>query len=243
MRTKCLIIDDEPLAIEIIESYLQKVEGFEVVAKFNNPLDAFDFLQKKSIDLMFLDIQMPKLSGIEFVKTLKKVPKIIFTTAYRDYAVEGFELDVLDYLIKPISFERFLKAINKYYQAGSMPAQLLVNNPEHPNVAEDPHFYVKENKKMVKIYLKDILYIESIKDYVKIYAINKAVVTKQQISFFEEILPTEQFLRIHRSFIVSVSKIEAFSSSTVEVGKKELPIGRSYKNMVLNTLNTKSDSL
>jgi DNA-binding LytR/AlgR family response regulator len=241
MKVKCLIVDDEPLATDIIESYIQKIEGLEVVEKCNNAVAAFEVLHQKHVDLVFLDIQMPALTGIDFLKTLSKMPKIIITTAYREYALQSYDFDVVDYLLKPISFERFLKAVNKYFQQNPGGNIIVSNSPDNSLMKDDAAIYVKENKKMVIVHLKDILYIESIKDYVKIYTATKSVITKQQISFIEQLLPAENFLRIHRSFIVAVAKIEAFSSNTVEIGKKELPIGRSYKNIVMNTLNVKSD--
>lgn len=234
MKIKCLIVDDEPLAIDIIESYIEKIDRLEIVAKCNNAVKAFEILQQKSVDLVFLDIQMPKLTGIDFLKAIKNPPKIIFTTAYRDFAVEGFELDVLDYLVKPISFDRFLKAVNKYYQYASPPKQPIAEKKQ-----TDDAIYVKENKKVVKIHIADIYYIESIKDYVKIHTKAKSVVTKQQISYFEDNLPEGKFLRIHRSFIIAIDKIEAFSSNAVDIDIEELPIGRSYKNSVLQVLNPK----
>ena len=235
MKIKCLIVDDEPLATEIIESYLDRLDDMEVVAKCNNALRAFEILQKEDIDLLFLDIQMPKLTGIDFLKTLKNPPKVILTTAYREYALQGYELDVLDYLLKPISFERFFKAVSKMYKKGSD-----VNDGSGlraPANGNEPYIYLKADKKMVKVLLNDIRYIESLKDYVRIKTSGRDVITHQTISYFEEKLPEDQFIRIHRSFIVPINKIETFSASAIEVPGKELPIGRMYKNQVLEVLN------
>jgi len=241
MKTKCLIVDDEPLAIEVIEAHIQKFDDMEIVDKCTNAIKAFEILRQKDIDLIFLDIQMPKLTGLEFLRTLKNPPKVIITTAYREYAVEGYELDIVDYLLKPISFERFLKAIHKYYQTQS-PDFLIYNESENaPSMEQSAFFYVKSNKKIFKIYLNDIIYIESLKDYVKIVTSTNSVVTKQQISNFEEKLPSQKFIRIHRSFIVSIPKIGAFTATTVELEGKELPIGRSYKNAVFETLKIDED--
>ena len=234
---KCIIIDDEPLAIEVIESYIDRLDDFEIVAKCSNALKAFEILQKQTINVIFLDIQMPKLTGIEFLKSLQNPPQIIFTTAYRDYAIESYELDIVDYLLKPISFDRFLKGIGKLYRENKTiePASPSLQITEK----EDSYIYLKVDKKMVKILLKDILYIESLKDYVRIKTTEKTVVSHQKISYLEEKLPEECFMRIHRSYIVSLSKVESYSSTTIEVPNQELPIGRNYKNQVLTVLNGK----
>ncbi len=233
----CLLVDDEPLAMDVIASYLENVTGFEVVAKCKNALEAFEVLQTQEIDLIFLDIQMPQLNGIEFVKTLTNPPKIIFTTAHRDYAIEGFELDAIDYLLKPISFGRFMKAINKIQRK---PAVATIVTPESIPVSSNtvPFLYIKMDKKILKVYLDKISYIESQKDYVRIVLEDdNDVVTKQKISYLEQRLPSGQFLRIHRSYIVAVNKITAFSSINIEIDKIELPIGRSYKQFVMEALN------
>lgn len=231
MGVKCIIVDDEPLAIEILESYVAKVEQLQLVGTFRNAVSAFTFLQQNSVDLIFLDIQMPKLSGIDFLKTLKHPPKVIFTTAFRDYAVQGFELEIVDYLLKPIPFERFLKAVAKVlHQPASQ--QLPVKQEALP----DNYVYFKVDKKMIKTRMADVLYIESIKDYVKVKTSDKEIVTQQKISYLEESLPREQFLRIHRSFIVNLEKIDAYSATDVEIGKHSIPIGRNYKNDVMKIL-------
>ena len=236
MKTKCLIVDDEPLAVEIIESYLHKLDNMEVVGKCNNAIKAFEVLQKEQVDLLFLDIQMPKLTGIDFLKTLKNPPKVVLTTAYREYALESYELDVVDYLLKPISFERFFKAVSKVYRQENEGSNVF-REKENFTTEEEPYLYLKADKKMVKVMLKDILYIESLKDYVRVKTPSKDVITHQTISYFEEKLSEDAFLRIHRSFIVPIGKIETFSASAVEVPGKELPIGRIYKNNVLAVLN------
>jgi len=232
MKTKCIIVDDEPLAIEVIESHLKKFKEIDILARCNDAIEAFEILKNKSVDLIFLDIQMPQLTGLDFLKSLAKPPKVIITTAYREYALEGYELDVVDYLLKPISFERFMKAINKYYQCVNNSVIISDNSS-----VQDSYIYVKADKKVIKILLKDIFYIESLKDYVQIYTIRKSIVTKNQIGFLEEKLPADKFVRIHKSYIVSISRIDAFTSNTIEIKNKELPIGRSYKNLVLKTLN------
>lgn len=231
MSVKCIIVDDEPLAIEILESYVARVDQLELVGSFRNAVSAFTFLQQNYVELIFLDIQMPKLSGIDFLKTLKQPPKVIFTTAFRDYAVQGFELEIVDYLLKPIPFERFLKAVAKVLHQPGPP--ISQNKPE---AITDNYVYFKVDKKMIKTRMADVLYIESIKDYVKVKTPDKEIITQQKISYLEESLPREQFLRIHRSFIVNLEKIDAYSATDVEIGKLSIPIGRNYKNDVMKVL-------
>ena len=231
----CIIVDDEPLAIEIMESYVQKIDHLTLKGSFRNAVAAFSFLQQQSVDLIFLDIQMPKLNGIDFLKTLKNPPKVIFTTAFRDYALDGFELEVIDYLLKPIPFERFLKSVSRILPQPSLnevPVKTVM--PETPK--EQPLFF-KVDKKMVKVNLSDILYIESVKDYVKVKTADKEIITQQKISYLEESLPQHTFLRIHRSFLAAISKIDSYSACEIEIGKIQLPIGRNYKNDVLKTLS------
>jgi len=228
---KCIIVDDEPLAIEILESYVARIDELELVGTFRNGIAAFTFVQQNPVDLIFLDIEMPKLSGIEFLKTLKKSPKVIITTAYRDYAIEGFELEVIDYLLKPIPFERFLKSVGKVLSSAKEP--IAAPTP----VAQDSFIYFKVDKKMVKTRIADILYIESIKDYVKVRTIDKEIVTQQKISYLDESLPRMQFLRIHRSFIVNTDHIDAYTATDVEISKFKVPIGRNYKNDVMKALS------
>ena len=223
---KCIIVDDEPLAIEILESYVSKIDQLEIAGTFRNAVSAFAFLQQNTVDLIFLDIQMPKLSGIDFLRTLKNPPKVILTTAFRDYALDGFELEVVDYLLKPIPFERFLKAVAKVLH---QPAAAAVT-PKPDAAAADSFVYFKVDKKMIKTRMADILYIESIKDYVKVKTADKEIITQQKISYLEESLPRDLFLRIHRSFIVNVERIDAYSATDVEIGKHFVPIGRNYKN-------------
>ncbi|MEY2905252.1 MAG: hypothetical protein RJA52_1268 [Bacteroidota bacterium] len=238
MKIHCLIIDDEPLALEILSAYIEKVDGLFLVGKCSNPVQAFEILQTEKIDLIFLDIQMPRLTGIEFVHSITKPPKIIFTTAFRDYASEAFDLDAVDYLLKPFSFARFLRSIGKAYQQFNLLHTGHSIEEDGIPIGEAECIYVKADKKMVKIVLKDIYYIESLKDYVLIYLPGKRIITKQKISYLEEKLPEGQFLRIHRSFLVSLSKIDAFNLNHVEINGKELPIGRSFKNEVAEILST-----
>lgn len=236
MKTKCLIVDDEPLARELIRGHVEKLENFEIVAECSDAMKALNVLHEKQVDLIFMDIQMPQITGIEFLKTLKRPPKVIITTAYREFALEGFELDVVDYLLKPITFERFLKSVNKYYQISQEDVHVIPGNSAEKTMDES-FIYVKENKKVVKVFLSEIKYIEGLSEYVQLYTDKRKIITKTSMAQMEEKLPGEGFLRIHKSFIVSLSKIEAFTANTIEIQGKELPIGRSYKNGVLSALN------
>ncbi len=242
MKLRCLIVDDEPLALDVLETYIARLDNLELVCRCNNAVEAYNCLQKEQIDLMFLDIQMPKLTGIDFLKSLPNPPKVIFTTAYRDYALDSYELNAVDYLLKPISFDRFLKAVSKVApaEAKAAPATGIAATPvSEPAVTnyKDAFIYLKADKKMVKVMLSDILYIESLKDYIRVKTETKEIISYQKISFLEEKLPTDKFLRIHRSFIVALDKIQAFSATAVDIGKTEIPIGRFYKNEVLQILN------
>lgn len=227
---RCLIIDDEPLAIAVIKTHLAQLSEMELVASFANPVAALETIKSEKIDLIFLDIEMPVLSGIDFIKNISIVPKVIFTTAYRNYAIESYELDVVDYLLKPISFSRFIKAINKFKTMVQLP--IIAMNDVSKEVPLDDHIYVNANKKFIKLEFDDISYVESMKDYVKIHSSNKSVVTKEPISSFAAKLPAE-FLRIHRSFIVNTKKVTAFTKVDVEINETEIPIGSSYKEAVM----------
>ncbi|WP_372948371.1 LytR/AlgR family response regulator transcription factor [Mariniphaga sp.] len=236
MKTNCLIVDDEPLARELIRNHIQKLDNFEIVGECGDAMKALEVLRNHKVDLMFMDIQMPQITGIEFLKTLKHPPQVIITTAYREYALEGFELDVVDYLLKPITFERFLKAVNKYFQV-STDNFGSVENYSPVNKNDEAFIYVKENKKVLKLHLNDILYIEGLSEYVKIHTPEKRIVTKTSMTSMEEKLPDNDFMRIHKSYIVSLRKIEAFTSTSIEIEGKGLPIGRSFKNRVAQALH------
>ena len=238
MKTKCLIVDDEPIAIQVINAHLDKIPNIEIVAKSRNALEAMEVLRLKAVDLIFLDIQMPQITGIDFIKTLSNPPKIIITTAYREFALDGFDLEVLDYLLKPISFERFLKALNRYYK--SIPNDLNPVQNNSVNKEESAFINIKADRKVLKVRLADIFYIEGLKDYVKIHTLEKVIITKENIGHIDEKLSEAGFLRIHRSFIVSIEKIKAFTAEIIEINNKELPIGLVYKNIVLNKLNYRS---
>lgn len=230
---RCLIVDDEPPAREIIRRYIEELPTLHLAGECANALQAFTLLQQQPIDLIFLDIRMPQLNGNDFLKTLKHPPKVIFTTAYPDYALEGYELDVVDYLMKPIPFDRFLKAVNKAFPSGSAKIETVSPTEEKKNEA---FVYFRADRKMVKVMLQDISYIESMKDYVKVVTANNTLITKQSISSVEEMLPEKQFIRVHRSYIISLNKIKTFTSELIEIGSTEIPIGKLYRNGVLKLL-------
>jgi len=240
MKIRCLIVDDEPLALDVLEAYIDKIDDLQLVGRLDNAIEAFNLLNREPVDLLFLDIQMPKLTGIELLRNISHPPQVIFTTAFRDYALQGYELDVVDYLLKPISFERFLRAVNKVYHTSGTPlphaAPAAAQPPAVVAPYEEAFIYLKADKKMVKVLLSDILYIESLKDYVRVRTRDKNVTAYQRISFMEEKLPEDRFMRIHRSFIVALDKIDAYCTPYVEIAGKEIPIGRNYRSEVLKTL-------
>lgn len=238
MKTKCIIIDDEPLARELIRGHVQKMENFEIVAECSNAMEAMDKLRNNNIDLMFLDIKMPQISGIEFLKTLKNPPKVIITTAFSQYALEGFELDVVDYLMKPVTFERFFKAVNKYFSTRSNQEISLENED---SMDDHAFIYVKENKKIIKIYLKEIHFIEGLNEYIRIHTDTRRVVIKSSLQAIEKKLPPELFIRVHKSYIVSIPRIRAFNATTIELENAKVRIGRNYKNQVFSALQFKSE--
>ncbi len=231
---KCLIIDDEPPAREIIHRYINELPMLECAGECGNALQSISFLQQNDIDLIFLDIKMPQINGNEFLKTIKNPPPVIFTTAHIDYAIEGYELDVIDYLLKPIKFDRFVKAVNKAFVLKGSDAVDMKQGPETP-VTEN-FVYFRCERKMVKVMLHDILYIESMKDYVKIFTTDGTVITKLSLSAVQSMLPEKDFLRTHRSYIVSASKIKSYTHELVEINKSEIPIGKLYRKEVLQAL-------
>jgi len=241
-KIHCLIIDDEPPAREILKQHIAGVEALELAGTCSNAVEAVSFLKEHPVDLLLLDIQMPQLLGTNFIRTLKNPPKVIFTTAYRKYAVEGFELDAVDYLLKPISFERFLKAVNKVLQLNISAAQAEPTSAtkEKQNGESNSFLYFRAERKMVKVFFRDILYVEGLKDYIRIITDNKTIVTKYVLSTLEEMLPANEFLRIHKSYIVAIYKIDSYNADTIHIAKHELPIGRLYKFDVNRVLNASS---
>lgn len=235
---KTIIVDDEPLAIDVIESFIQKMPSLELVAKCENAFEANDILRDHHIDLMFLDIQMPQINGIEFLKSLDNPPCTIFTTAFSEYAMDGYDLNVADYLLKPISIDRFMKAVNKATE------KITSRKGEmHEGMSTDTYFFVKADKKLVKVNFDEILYVEGLKDYVIIRTETGRVITLQTMKSLEEKLPAQKFKRIHRSFIVNINKITALDGNEVEIMEKgavkQLPIGKNYRDELLDMVNEK----
>ncbi len=228
---KAIIVDDEPLALDVLESYIEKLPNVELVKRCASAMEAFDVVRSEDIDLIFLDIQMPQMTGIEFLKSLKNPPLVVFTTAYSNYALDGYDLNVLDYLLKPISFERFMAAVNKAFDQ--------LEPAEAPIAGEGKEFiFVKSDKKLVKVRYDDILYVEGLKDYVIIrMKESRRVITLQTMKSLESKLPQHLFRRIHRSYIVAVDKIEAVMGNMVEINKKHLPIGKNYREPLLEIIN------
>ena len=228
MKYKCIIVDDEPLARELITSHLAHFESFELIDSFENALKAYTFLENNDVDLIFLDIEMPLLKGNDFLKKLKNPPKVVFTTAYREYALEGYELNVVDYLLKPITFDRFFVSIEKF-------KQLQTPKKQEEKVIEK-HIFVSSGIKNIKIIFDEILYIESLKDYITIHLENKiSYHLKFNISSFEKLL-NQDFVRIHRSFIINVKKLRAYTKNEIEIDSIQIPIGNSYKENWQNYL-------
>lgn len=235
---KTIIVDDEPLALDVLETHIEKIPELNLVQRCNNALEANEALQKEDVDLMFLDIQMPQLTGIEFLKSLTKPPFVIFTTAFPNYAIEGFELDALDYLLKPISLERFMKAVNKAVDQ----IELQRKDGSAGGTEGDDFIFVKADKKLIRVKYSDIIYIEGLKDYVIIrLEVGKRVITLQTMKSLEAKLPSKLFKRIHRSYIVGIDKIEAVIGNMVEITekgqKKHLPIGKNYRDELLQIIN------
>lgn len=227
-KYRCFIVDDEPLAIDAIASHLDKLPQFQVKGKFTEALKAYTALKNTRVDLIFLDIQMPDYNGLDFIKSIQKKPEIIITTAFREFAVEGFELNILDYLVKPVAFERFMKSIDKFLDKKA--------KGSHSSGEGSGFVMVRADRKFIKIKLDDILYIEGLKDYVRIVLPEQQVLTRQSIGNFYQNLNEENFLQIHKSFIVSKSRITAYTSHEVEIGKFEIPIGRIYKEAFLQVM-------
>ena len=238
---KCVIIDDEPLAVDVIENYVQQVGGIEIVAKCNNPLDAFTILNKNQVDLIFLDIEMPNLTGIELVKTLDNIPQFIFTTAYPQYALEGFDLNATDYLVKPIPFNRFLKAISRAkekFELENKTIEKIRSIPHKQDSINKDFIFVKSEYDNVKINTADIMYMQGLKDYIKIILVNsnKSILTLSSFKDIQEKLSVNQFIRVHRSYIVNTSFIKSIQKTKIVIDDIRIPIGETYKDEVFKRL-------
>jgi DNA-binding LytR/AlgR family response regulator len=239
-KINCLVIDDEPPARDILKKYIAGVELLQLAGECSNAVETLSFLQGNSVDLLFLDIKMPHILGTNFLRTLKNPPKVIFTTAFRKYAVEGFDLNAVDFLLKPISFERFLQAVNKVMHTDIHVSTTATNLSESLPDQSHPFLYFRADRKMIKVFLDDILFIESLKDYVKVVTTNKNIISKQSISSLEEMLPKDAFVRVHRSYIIAIHKIDSYNTDAIEIRKNEIPIGRLFRHDVIKILNLSS---
>lgn len=224
-------MEDETLAQHVLQSHLQKTDRFELVAVCNNALEARAILNSQDIDLMFLDIQLPGMTGLHFLRTLQAPPLVVLTTAYSEYAVESYEFNVIDYLLKPISFERFCKAVNKIADS-----KLLIPSAKEKDTPSSDHIFVKSNSKFVKVNFPGIIYIEGMKDYLKIHTRDSQLVTLQTMNEMEKLLPVNQFIRVHKSFIVAVAHIKSIYGNSIELGNETIPIGISYKEKVMELI-------
>ncbi|KRT17878.1 two-component system response regulator [Pedobacter ginsenosidimutans] len=231
MKTRCLLVDDEPLALQLIKSHIDKLDNFEVVGSCPNAVKALEVLNSTQVDLLFLDIKMPGIIGLDFLKVLKNPPPVIITTAYREYAIQGYDLDIVDYLLKPITFERFFKSIERYLRlfARNENLQVQTNEPQ-------PFIHIRSGGKVHRVAVYDIIYAESVKDYLLIHLKDRKVRTKYKIGDFEKDVLGQPFLRTHRSFIVNLLKVTAFTLYDVEIAGLEIPIGSSYKEYALKVL-------
>lgn len=243
MKLKCIVVDDEPLALDLMSSYVRNREDLQLVEVCHNAYEAKAALQQYQPDLMFLDIQMPGMTGFELLAKIENPPAVIITTAYRDYAYEGYEFNVVDFLLKPIFYERFEKAVEKVFLRKGLKTNETIAEGDANASFDQAYMYFKVDREMVKVYLKDILWVESMKDYVKIKLVNQGqLVTYQRISYLEEKLPEDIFVRVHRSFIVNLKHITAFNTVGVSIQQKTLPIGRLYKSQVLLHLQQQLES-
>lgn len=226
MKIKSLIVDDEPLATNVIKNYLENFKKFDTPAVCHNALEADNYLSSHQIDVLFLDINMPKVSGLEFLKSLKNPPLVVFSTAYREFAVESFELEALDYLVKPFSLQRFMKTIHRIEEK-------LTNQHPAAGVSEEKsHIFLKVDKKMVKVYIDDILYIESLKDYVRVKTYDESLINHNNLVSITDVIPMDKFIRIHRSYIIAIDKVKLIDGNQVKIDDKLLPIGRNYQKEV-----------
>lgn len=242
-KINCIVVDDEPLALELMEFYVQRVPFLNLVGKSSDAFGAMKLIQEQPVDLMFLDIEMPDLNGIEMLRTKRDLPRVIFTTAYPNYAVEGFTLNALDYLLKPIPFERFVQAVNKAQEqlAGKREPAQAVSGAIGTGAAGDPQFiFVKSDTQLLKVYLQDVLYIEGLGDYVKIHTKGKVIVTLQTLKNLAGKLPAERFIRVHRSFIVALDKIDSINGQTIFIGTHQVPIGNLYRDSFFEIVNQRN---
>lgn len=234
MKYKYLIVDDEPLARKLILSHASKIEGLELAGECGNAIEAANFLRNKSVDLIFLDIQMPEMSGLQLVSTLKNPPSVILTTAFREYAPEAFELNVVDYLLKPIAFERLLRAVNKFFDGTEK-----ANSVSSVTLDEQRFVHIKADRKIYKVSESEIIYIESLDNYVKVHLKDMVLITRENISTLEDKLPSPPFVRIHRSYIINGKWVKTISNEHIKLPNKELPFGRAFKKSALSQLSVR----
>lgn len=237
MKTKCILVDDEPLALEVLANHIRKIDSLQVIATCQNAFEAFNVLKRKKVDLMFLDIHMPEIKGTQLVKSLTNAPKIIFTTAYREYALEGFELNAVDYLLKPVSFERFVSAIDKFNEVNYK--NRIISVVDESN-SKAKIINIRDKNNVHRMNTDEIIYIESFGDYIQLYTSERKITVRSTLHSIDSMLPDNQFVRIHRSTIVSLDHITSFNASFIRLGEKEFPIGITYKSAVLKALHFSS---
>ncbi|MEL1253474.1 LytTR family DNA-binding domain-containing protein [Flavobacterium sp. DGU38] len=231
MKIKCLLIDDEPLAIKVLQNYFTNFPDFEVIGTFNNSLEALDFINSTPVDAVFLDINMPMMTGFELISLIENKTKVIITTAFREFAAESYDLDVLDYLVKPIPLPRFIKCINKITTEYN-----LKNNIKTEAAKGDSHIFIKVDKKMMKINIEEILFVEGMKEYIKIVTPDKTYITHKSITSLSEELPNDKFLRIHKSYVIALNKVKSIEGNRIQILSYTIPIGRNYSKEVKNKI-------
>lgn len=231
MKIKCVLIDDEPLAIKVLQNYFTNFTDFEVIATFNNSLEALDFINSTTVDAVFLDINMPMMTGFELISLIENKTKVIITTAFREFAAESYDLDVLDYLVKPIPLPRFIKCINKITTEYN-----LKNNIKVETAKGDSHIFIKVDKKMMKINIEEILFVEGMKEYIKVVTPDKTYITHKSLTSLSEELPADKFLRIHKSYVIALNKVKSIEGNRVQIQSYNIPIGRNYSKEVKNKI-------
>ena len=238
---RCLVVDDEPLALDILVDYIDKVPFLELIKSTTSAFEALSIVQQDQVDLVFLDVQMPELTGIQFLKILNGKCKVILTTAYSQYALDGYELDICDYLLKPIAFDRFYKAVSKVQSQIQAQLPQVVASVTEKVVSQSPDFiFVKTEHRIQKIYINDILYIEGLKDYISIFTPVERIITLQPMKKMEEVLPSGRFVRVHKSYIVSIDKIESIERSRIQIADKIIPIGDTYRDGFFKLIEDKN---
>jgi len=231
MKIKCVLIDDEPLAIKVLQNYFTNFTDFEVIGTFNNSLEALDFINSTTVDAVFLDINMPMMTGFELISLIENKTKVIITTAFREFAAESYDLDVLDYLVKPIPLPRFIKCINKITTEYN-----LKNNIKVENTKGDSHIFIKVDKKMMKINIEEILFVEGMKEYIKVVTPDKTYITHKSLTSLSEELPADRFLRIHKSYVIALNKVKSIEGNRIQIQSYTIPIGRNYSKEVKNKI-------